>query len=334
MTTKSKLAVMALGLALLGAAASVAQAQMRERVVYGLSWLPQAEHCGFFQARETGLYAAAGLDVELVPGGPGINTAQLVAAGRYHYAMGTALTTLNMRSNSVPGVTIAALFQKSPQTLVAHPGQGITKLEDLKTRRISVANFSRTQFWAWLKASHGFDDANLRPYTYNPSLFVADPSTVQQGFITEDAFFLGKALGAEPVSLLLADYGYPDYQTTIFTTDAEIAARPTVAQRFVDATIRGYAQCISGDPTPAFRAILAASAEQSPELSAFKIAQMKRYELVDGGDAKQLGIGAMTEARWKQIFDTMSQAGVYPANLDWKSAFKLDFVNRNVAAAR
>jgi len=236
MTTKSKLAVMALGLALLGAAASVAQAQTRERVVYGLSWLPQAEHCGFFQARETGLYAAAGLNVELVPGGPGINTAQLVAAGRYHYAMGTALTTLNMRSNSVPGVTIAALFQKSPQTLVAHPGQGITKLEDLKTRRISVANFSRTQFWAWLKASHGFDDANLRPYTYNPSLFVADPSTVQQGFITEDAFFLGKALGAEPVSLLLADYGYPDYQTTIFTTDAEIVARPTVAQRFVDAT--------------------------------------------------------------------------------------------------
>ena len=246
--------------------------------------------------------------------------------------MGTALTTLNMRANNVPGVTIAAMFQKSPQTLVAHPGQGVSKLEDLKTRRVSVANFSRTQFWAWLKARHGFDDANLRPYTYNPSLFVADPSTVQQGFITEDAFFLGKALGAEPVSLLLADYGYPDYQTTIFTTDAEIAARPSVAQRFVDASIRGYAQCLAGDPTPAFRAILAASAEQSPELSAFKIAQMKRYELVDGGDAKRLGIGAMTEARWKQIFETMSQAGVYAADLDWKAAFKLDFVNRNVAA--
>jgi len=332
MTKKSKFAAWALGLALLVSIANQAEAQTRERVVYGLSWLPQAEHCGFFQARETGLYAAAGLDVELVPGGPGINAAQLVAAGRYHFAMGTALTTLNMRANNVPGVTIAAMFQKSPQTLVAHPGQGVSKLEDLKTRRVSVANFSRTQFWAWLKARHGFDDANLRPYTYNPSLFVADPSTVQQGFITEDAFFLGKALGAEPVSLLLADYGYPDYQTTIFTTDAEIAARPSVAQRFVDASIRGYAQCLAGDPTPAFRAILAASAEQSPELSAFKIAQMKRYELVDGGDAKRLGIGAMTEARWKQIFETMSQAGVYAADLDWKAAFKLDFVNRNVAA--
>ena len=48
-----------------------AQAQTRDKVVFGLSWLPQAEHCGFFQAQATGIYAAAGLDVELVQGGPG-----------------------------------------------------------------------------------------------------------------------------------------------------------------------------------------------------------------------------------------------------------------------
>lgn len=309
-----------------------ALSQTRDKVVYGLSWLPQAEHCGFFQAQATGLYARAGLDVELVQGGPGVNVAQLVAAGRYHYGMGTALTTLNMRSNDVPGVTIAALFQKSPQTLVAHPNQGIATLADLKGRRIAVANFSRTQFWLWLKAKHGFDDSQLRPYVYNPAAFVADPTSVQQGFVTEDAFFLGQVLGAAPVSLLLADYGYPDYQTTIFGTEAEIAARPQVAQRFVDATIRGYAECLSGDPTPAFQAIRAAMAEQSSELSAFKVAQMKRHALVTGGDAERLGIGAMTEERWRTIFETMSAAGAYPANMNWRAAFRLDFVNRNVAA--
>jgi NitT/TauT family transport system substrate-binding protein len=310
------------------ALASSASAQ--ERLRYGLSWLPEAEHCGFYQARARGLYSAAGLDVELVPGGPGINTNQLLAAGRLDAAMGTALSTLNMRAAGAPGVTIAAMFQRNPQTLVAHPNRGVARLEDLRGRPIAVANFSRTQFWVWLKIRYGFDDAQLRPYTYNPSAFVADPSSVQQGYITEDAFFLGGALGAPPVALLLADYGYPDYATTIFVMEPTIAQRRPALQRFVDASIQGFAECLSGDPRPAFAAIREAAPEQSLELSAFKIAQMRQFQLVDGGDAATLGIGAMTEARWQQIFAVMVEGGAYARDLDWRSAFTLAFVNRGL----
>ena len=309
-------------------------AQALEKFTYGLSWLPEAEHCGFYEARETGLYRAAGLDVEIVPGGPGVNMPQMVAAGKVDAGMGTGMITLNMRASGIPGVTIAALFQKSPQTLVAHPDQGVHTLDDLKHRPISVANFSRQEFWLWLKATRGFDDSQLRPYTYNPSAFVADKKMVQQGYITEDAFFLGKSLGAAPVTLLLADYGYPDYATTIYATEPQIARRRAVYQAFVDATIRGYAQCLGGDPMPAFRAIKAASPEQSLELSAFKVAQMKKYGLVAGGDAARLGIGAMTDARWKALFAVMSSAGAYPKDLDYTKAYTLDFVNHKIEAAQ
>jgi NitT/TauT family transport system substrate-binding protein len=302
----------------------------QERLRYGLSWLPQAEHCGFFQAKARGLYAAAGLDVELVPGGPGVNMNQLLAASRVDAAMGSTLSTLNMRAAGAPGVTIAAMFQRTPQTLVGHPNQGITRLEDLRGRPISVANFSRSQFWVWLKIRYGFDDAQLRPYTYNPSAFVANPGMVQQGYITEDAFFLGGALGAEPVALLLADYGYPDYATTIFAMEQTIAQRRAALQRFVDVSIQGYAECLTGDPAPAVAAIREAAPEQSPELSAFKLAQMRRFRLVDGGDAATLGIGAMTVARWQQMFEAMTEGGAYPRDLDWRSAFTLDFVNRGL----
>ncbi len=310
--------------------AAVASAQTLERIRFGQSWLPQAEHCGFFQARATGLYAAAGLDVELVPGGPGVNMSQLLAAGRVDAAMGTALSTLNMRAAGAPGVTIAAMFQRSPQTLVAHPNQGVARLEDLRTRRIAVANFSRTQFWLWLKVRYGFDDSQLRPYTYNPSAFVADPTSVQQGYITEDAFFLGRALGGEPVTILLAEYGYPEYATTIYAMQDTVDRRRDAMQRFVDASIQGYAQCINGDPTPAFEAIRAANPDQSLELSAFKVAQMRRYRLADGGDAATLGIGAMTDARWQEIFETMSQGGALPRDLDYRRAYTLAFVNRGL----
>jgi NitT/TauT family transport system substrate-binding protein len=307
--------------------ANVSAARAAERIVFGLNWIPQAEMCGFFQARETGLYSAAGLDVELVPGGPAMNMAQLVAAGTYDLSIGSALTTLAMRKESIPGVTVAAMLQRSPSTFVAHPGRGISKLEDLKGRPVAVSNFGRAYQWAWAKAKFGYDDSQLRPYVYNPAAFIANPELSQQGFITEDAYFLGKALGAEPVSMLLADRGYPDYATTVFGMANTIKTRHDALAKFVAASARGFAECISGDPFKAVATITAAAPEQSPELSKFKLAQMKRYDMVAGGDAKQLGVGAMTDERWAAVFKTMSDLGVYPKDLDYKSAYSLEFTN-------
>jgi NitT/TauT family transport system substrate-binding protein len=39
-----------------------------------------------------------------------------------------------------------------------------------------------------------------------------------------------------------------------------------------------------------------------------------------------MGLGAMTDARWKDFFDVMAASGVFPANLDYKSAYTLKFV--------
>jgi NitT/TauT family transport system substrate-binding protein len=314
--------------ALIAGLALSGTAHAAEKFVYGLSWLPEAEHCGFFQAKAHGLYDAVGLDVELYPGAPGLNMPQLVSAGRVDAAMGSALTTLNMRANNIDGVTIAAFFQRSPQTLVAHPDPALQKLDDLKTRKIAVANFARTTFWVWLKAAYGFDDSQLRPYAYSPSAFVADKSMVQQGYITEDEFFLGRAIGAAPKSFLLADYGYPDYATTVFTMASVIDKRRDVLTRFVDASTKGWRECMYANPQPAFELLRAMDPEQSFELSAFKIDQMKKHAFIDGGDAATLGLGAMTHERWKSVFDVMSGGGVYPQHLDYRKAYSLEFVSK------
>jgi len=292
---------------------------------FGLNWAPQMEMCGFFQARESGIYRNADLDVELVHGGPSLNNAQLVAARRYDAAMGTALTTLNMRNSGVPGTTIAAMFQKSPITMVAHPGAGVSKLEDLAGRPVAIPATGRPIQWAWLKGKFGFDDSQLRPFSFNPTAFVVDKNAIRQGYATEDGYYLGKALGEEPVSLLLADRGYPDYATTIFTSDAVVADRRDVLGRFVAASRDGFAQCLAGDPSLAISAIATENAEQPPDLSKFKLTQMKRQKLVDGGDAASSGIGTMSDARWASIFAAMSEIGLYPKDMQFRSAYNLDF---------
>lgn len=308
------------------AALAASPALALDKVSFGLNWVPEAEHCGFFQAKAAGLYERAGLDVELRPGNPNVNMPLLVASGELDMGMGSSFTTLNLVAKGIKARTVAAFFQKDPQTLVAHAGQGVARLEDLKGRPIMVGGFSRNEFWQFLKARYGFTDEQLRPFAYSAAPFLADKRAVQQGYITEDAALLGKALPEPPVSILLADYGYDNYATSIFATEAFIAAKPKLVRAFVEASRKGWEACMAGDYQPAMRAVLALVPTGGEDLFRFKMDQMKRRGLVDGGDAARLGLGAMTDARWRSFFDVMTQAGLYPASLDVRQAYTLDFL--------
>ncbi|WP_421989346.1 ABC transporter substrate-binding protein [Roseococcus sp.] len=310
----------------LAIAATAGSAGAAETIRFGLNWLPEAEHCGFYEAQEKGLYQAAGLDVTLEPGGPDKNVPLSVAAGKLDLGMGSSFTTFNLQKEGVAAETIGAFFQKDPQTLVAHAGQGIATLADLKGKPIMIAKFSQFEFWQFLKTKYGFSDQDIRPYTYSSAPFLADPKAVQQGYITEDALLLGKEMPEPPVSILLADYGYQNYASTIFGTTAWIEAHKDAVKAFVKATAEGYRLCVTGDYAAAMKAVMAANPDHTAALFDFKIKQMVDRGLVAGGDAEKGGIGAMTDARWKDFFDTMVTSGVYPKDTDYKAAYSLEYL--------
>jgi NitT/TauT family transport system substrate-binding protein len=306
------------------ALAFAAPALAAEKIVFGTNWLPQTEHCGFYQAKAAGLYEAAGLDVEIVPGGPDINVPLLVGGGKYQLGMGSSFTTLNMQVEGIDAKTVAAFFQKDPQTLVAHAGQGVETLEDLKGKKIMIAKFSQYEFWQFLKTKYGFTDEQIEPYTYSAAPFLADPAAVQQGYITEDALLLGKELPEPPVTILLADYGYQNYATTVFGTTAWIDGHKDAVQVFLDATAAGYQACLDGTADAAKAAILEANPDHGEELYEFKLSQMRDRKMVTGEDRGP--IGHMSEARWKEFFDTMVTSGVYKADVPFEKAFDLSFI--------
>ena len=299
-----------------------------EKIRFGLNWLPEAEHCGFFQAKAAGLYDKAGLDVELKPGGPDVNTPLLVGVGQLDLAIGTGFTTLNMAAEGIPGVTVAAFFQKDPQTLVAHPDQGIATLADVKGRPVMISAEARQEFWQFLKLKFGFTDDQLRPYAYSAAPFLADSKAIQQGYITEDALLRGSQMPKPPVILLLADYGFENYTTTAFGLRSFIDRRREAVHAFVDATRRGYEACMAGDYAAGMKLLLSMNPDHGEPLFHFKVKEMKERGLVDGGDAARLGIGAMTDERWTSFFETMAAAGIYSPKLDYKAAYTLDFVTK------
>lgn len=296
-----------------------------DRITVGLNWVPETEHCGFFQAQATGLYKKAGLDVEIVNGGPDVNLPLLVGSGRMNLGLGTSFTTLNMVHQGIDGVTVAAYFQKDPQTLIAHGGQGIRSLDDLRHRPIMVGNFARQEFWQFLKSRYGFTDDQLRPYDSNPAAFLADPKAVAQGYVTQDGLMIGSHMKDGLVTLFLADYGFNNYSQTIFGMRPWIEAHKDEVRRFLHATAEGYKACVLGDPTIAEGPILARNPEHGAALHLYKRKQMRDLGMVTGGDAARLGIGAMTPERWHAFFLTMVKAGLYPPDMDWRRAFTMDY---------
>jgi NitT/TauT family transport system substrate-binding protein len=315
---------------LIGATLALPRAASSETVNFGTDWKAEAEHGGFYQAIATGIYKRYGLDVTLRPGGPQVNHAQLLAAGVLDFNIASnSFVPLNFTAEKIPMVAVAAIFQKDPSVLIAHPGQGADSLAALQGRPIMISGDTRVTSWLFLKQKFGYTDDQIRPYGVSVAPFLADKKAIQQGYLTSEPFTIEKE-GVKPVVLLLADAGYGSYGALIETSQKLVRDKPDLVQRFVDASIEGWYSYLTGDPAPGNALIKRDNPEMTDALIAYGIAKIKEYGIVDSGEAKANGIGAMSEARWRDFFDTTTKAGLYPADMDFRSAFALQFVNKKV----
>ena len=103
-----------------GALARPALAAGPTKITFLTSWFAEAEHGGFYQAKATGLYEKAGLDVEIKMGGPQINGMQLLTAGAADIMIGYDIQVLKSLENNVPMTTIGACFQFDLTGLMTH----------------------------------------------------------------------------------------------------------------------------------------------------------------------------------------------------------------------
>ncbi len=306
-----------------------------EKAVFATNWKAQAAHGGFYQALVDGTYRKLGLEVEIRQGGPQVNNRPLLPAGRIDFLMtGNLLHSFDNVKQGVPVVTVAALFQKDPQALLAHPGQGFEDFTRLKDAPVAlIAKDGQFTWWQWLKVKHGFRDEALKPYNYNLGPFLANRRAIQQGYSVAEPIYVGKQGGFEPVVHLLADHGFSTYSTLIETRRDTIEKRSAFVQRFVDGSIIGWYAYLYGDRQAANTAMLKANPEMSLEELEASVALIKAQGIVDSGEAIERGIGAMSEARIRDFHDNMVQAGLYrPGEVDLSKLADLRFVNRRVGA--
>jgi NitT/TauT family transport system substrate-binding protein len=317
---------------------AVAQEPLRklDRVSFATNWKAQAAHGGFYQAVADGTYRRYGLELRIVQGGPQVNTAALLPAGRVDFLMtGNLLHSFDAAKNDLPIVVVAAMFQKDPQALIVHPGQGYENFAALRNAPVVfVAKDAQFSWWQWLKARHGFRDEQLRPYNFNLGPFLANKRSLQQGYSIAEPIYVETQGGFEPVVHLLADHGFSTYSTLIATRTDTVRDRPQLVQRFVDASIVGWVNYLYGDRRAADAMMLRENPEMTQAELDRAVALMKQQGIVDSGEAITQGIGAMNAARIADFHGQMVRAGLYRAgevNLSRIADFR--FVNRRVGIA-
>lgn len=313
-------------LSMMALAAMVLPAAAQEKLVFATDWRAQAEHGGFYQALATGLYKARGLDVTLRQGGVGMDPQQLLAAGAIDAAMGSnGYFTLNLVEAGAPVLTVAALFQKDPVILMSHDRPDVNSLADMKGKPISIGDPTVHTIWRYLKSRYGYEDTQIRKYTFNIAPFLVNKQAIQQGYVTSEPLTATKG-GVKPKVFLLADDGYLSYAATIMVRKELAQKRPEVVRAFVEASIEGWKQYLHGDPSAANALIKRDNPEMDDETLAYARTKMIDYGLVESGDALTQGIGTMSPQRWEVFTQQMVDLGIYKPGIDWRQGVDFSFL--------
>ena len=275
------------------------------KVRFQTDWFPQPEHGGYYQALAKGYYAAEGLDVEILPGGPNAQVMSSVAVGRADLGMTNGDDVIVAVARGVPIKMVAAEMQRDAQGILFHAEHPIRSLQDLQGKTIMAGAGS-----AWIEVvRHKLGvKFNLIPLVGDLARFVNNPEFVQQCFVTNEPYFVGQR-GVSVGALLIANETYEPYRV-MFAGQTFLTQHPDVVAKFVRASLRGWVDYLTGDPAPANKLLAAKRSDLTPEFMAYSIKAMNDYQLVLGNAAKGERVGLLTAARLTKQIALLQEIGV------------------------
>ena len=299
------------------------------RIRFKTDWYPQAEHGGFYQALAKGFYRDAGIDVDIIPGGPGILVPQLMLTGQADIAMARSDDILVFADQGLPFVIVGAYMEHDPQAILVHEEDTVRTFADLNNRTIMAV--PGVHWIDFLKLRYHIDFRQI-PSNFGIAQFMADTAFIQQCFVTNEPYYVRKN-GGHPRTLLLSDSGYDPYRI-IFTTQAFLRDHPEDVRRFVAASIHGWDDFMNGDPSPGKALIAARNPNMTNEFMDYSIRAMRDAHIVSGKPELGERLGMMTRARMQGQVDTLSQLKIIPGAIALEKIVRFDLLPAQLQAAR
>lgn len=296
----------------------------KDRVVLMLNWYPEAEHGGFYAAKELGIYADFGLEVEIRPGGPSAPIAQELVAGRVQFAIGNADDVLVFREQDVPMVALMAPIQNTPRCILVHADSPVQELSQLSGMTLQAG--SGRPYLSYMKSKGLLDGVQVVPYSGVPQ-FVTDAKNAMQAYSFSEPL-LAKQQGVDVRVLPVSQIGFNPYASCLVATDDYIAQNQDIVSRMVVASREGWKKYFDA-PEKTNAAILAENQHgMSQEALDFGAKELKPLCLTADTPADE--IGAMTEQRWSELISQFSELGLLdPGKVTPNSVFTTQFIDRS-----
>lgn len=289
------------------------------RVKLMLNWYPEAEHGGYYTALLKGYYAEAGLDVEIIPGGPNAPVVPQTARGAVEFGVTNADRILLARAEGANVKGLLAPLQTSPRCVLVHEQSGIESFDQLNDVTLMLR---RENAWAQflLKRLEG-REVTVVPNTASLAPFLKDPRAAKQGYVISEPF-VAKQSGAKVRSLLVAKTGFNPYTSVLMSSDDYLQQNPDIARRMVAASQRGWETYLrEADETN--ERIHSLNPEMSVEVLSFGVEAIKQHCL----DAEVKPFGAMSLSRWETLVDQLESLGMLePGAVKAADAFTMKFV--------
>lgn len=260
-----------------------------------LNWFPEAEHGGFYAALVNGYYREAGLDVEIVPGGPNVPVVQQVAGRQVEFGVANADPILFGRAEGAPVVAVMAPLQVSPRCIMVHEKSGIRSFEQLKN--VTLAMSSTGAFAHFLRKRFPLEGVRVVPYTGSVAQFLTDRNYAQQGYVFSEPH-VARSKGGDPHTLLVADAGFNPYTSCLFTHEHLARDEAETVRKMVQASVHGWEAYLK-DPDSTNQRIHDLNPEMDMETLAFGAKELK--PLVLDPLAQKKGVGTMSDERWTTL---------------------------------
>jgi NitT/TauT family transport system substrate-binding protein len=290
-------------------------------VILQTNWYAEAEHGGYYEALAKGYYRAEGLDVRIVQGGPGSYPVQKIATGQVQFALGRSDDLIVASQQRIPVLIVSAELEHDPQIVLVHADSPVHGFADLDGKSIMVEPGSA---WiTYLEQKYAIHIHTI-PENFGTAQFAADKNFIQQGFLTAEPFVFQQQKVAARF-LLIADSGYDPYRV-VFCTRDYARSHPEVVKAFVRASIRGWRDCLDGDPSPANTLINRDFPDSTPAVLAYSWGELKRVHIVDGDAAKGERIGLISRRRLENQVRTLQRLGMIPAVIPVDQFASFDFL--------
>ncbi len=284
------------------------------KIRLALNWKPDPQFGGFYAAP----FKEAKLDVEILPGGAGTPTVQMIGAGSAEFGIVAADELVVARSKGNDVVALFAVFQDSPQGIMVHEERGLMAIEEVFEEG-TVALQRGLPYARLLEKEFRFDHVKIVPSPGGDiTAFLADPKFAQQCFIMSEPL-QAKHAGAKVTVFPVADVGYNPYTTVLATTGKYLKDNPAIVESVVAAVRDGWRAYLK-DPKPTNDKMH----QMNPSMDVATFAEVAEAQkpFIENEDTANAGLGSMTRERWAKLIGQLNGLGDIPEAISPDDCFK------------